>query len=110
MLKQILEQTAKEAMPEQNQIASNDDSNMSVAVKTAVSNGYTLEQGIEAESILQMTMGEAAASNPDLILNYLMSTYGMAAFWKADMINRSINQRIKSDRLLLIFILVYNQN
>ena len=43
MLKQILEQTAKEAMPEQNQIASNDDSNMSVAVKTAVSNGYTLE-------------------------------------------------------------------
>lgn len=52
MLKQILEQTAKEAMPEQNQIASNDDSDMSVAVKTAVSNGYTLEQGIEAESIL----------------------------------------------------------
>ena len=52
MLKQILEQTAKEANTQQNQIETNNDENMSVAVKTAVSNGFTLEQGIEAEGII----------------------------------------------------------
>jgi len=51
---------------------------MSVAARTAVSNGFTLEQGIEAESMIQITMGEAAAANPDIILQDLMSTYGMA--------------------------------
>ena len=41
---------------------------MSVAARTALSNGYSLEQGIEAESMIQITMGEVAATNPDLIL------------------------------------------
>ena len=53
---------------------------MSVAVRAAVSSGFSVEQGIEAESMIQITMGESAAANADIILQYLISTYGVANF------------------------------
>lgn len=52
LLKQILEQSSKEAKAQESNFSVANDDSMSVAVKTAVSNGFTIEQGIEAESII----------------------------------------------------------
>lgn len=51
-----------------------------MSVQTALNNGYSEEQGIQAESMIQIDMGHAAAQNEDIVLQYLISLFGMANF------------------------------
>lgn len=50
-------------------------------IKIALQNGYSEDQGIEAESVLLCTMGPKSIHNPDLILSYLIQNYGFKWFY-----------------------------
>ena len=73
LLKNIMEQSKGEAQG-MGQFVGHAQS---VAVETAIKNGFSEEQGIEAESVLVCQMGHQAAQNPDLILSYLMQNFGI---------------------------------
>ena len=78
LLKQVLEQSMNEVQMQQpNIMFTADQSQMSIAVRTAVDNGFSAQQGIEAESMIMATMGDAAAQNADIVLQFLISNYGM---------------------------------
>ena len=64
-------------MGQPNMIWSTDQSQMSIAVRTAVNNGFSAQQGMEAESMIMATMGNAAAQNADIVLQFLISNHGM---------------------------------
>ena len=53
----------------------NSQNDMSVAVRIAMQNGFSKEQGIAAESAILAQFGEECSKNEDLILSYLMEMY-----------------------------------